>query len=104
MNIMTYWGYTSDTSKTGGYTPGDGLSEATRFGWSYPGPPDHPFYEFNKKAFAYNTGGMPPPWEPTGEVYIIKHADGSGYSKFQVTSVRYRSGYTYLLSVRFENL
>jgi hypothetical protein len=94
MNIMTYWGYAS----------GDGLSEGTQFYWSVPGPPGNPFYEFNKKAFAYNTGGMPPPWVPTKEVYIIKHADGSGYSKLQFTGVRYRSGYTYILSFHFENL
>jgi hypothetical protein len=94
MNIMTYWGYAS----------GDGLSEATKFDWSSPGPPDQPFYEFNKMAFAYNTGGMPPSWEPTHQVYIIKHADGSGYSKFQITTVRYQKGYTYVLNFRFAKL
>jgi hypothetical protein len=94
MNIMTYWGYAS----------GDGLSEGTQFGWSVPGPPSDPFYEFNKKAFAYNTGGMPPPWVPTKEVYIIKHADGSGYSKLQFTGVRYRTSYTYILSFCFAKL
>jgi hypothetical protein len=94
MNIMTYYGYLS----------GDGLTEATAFGWSKPGPPSAPFYEFNKKAFAYVEGGMPPPWFPTNQVYIIQHGDGTSYSKFQVNTLRYRSGYTFILSFRFKNL
>jgi hypothetical protein len=77
MNIMTYYGYAS----------GDGLSETTAFGWSNPGPPMSPFYEFNKKAFANCPGGMPPPWQATGQVYIIKHADEDSYSKFQVNAL-----------------
>jgi hypothetical protein len=95
MNIMTYYGYES----------GDGLTEATVFGWSTnPGPPGGPFYEFNKKAFAYVIGGMPPPWFPTKHVYIIRHADGISYSKFQVYALRYEKGYTYIVSFKFKPL
>jgi hypothetical protein len=94
MNIMTYYGYAS----------GDGLTADTAFGYSTPGPPSHPFYEFNKKAFAYVTGGMPPPWHPTQQIYIIRHADGVSYSKFQVTALRYQTGFTYVLGFRFANL
>jgi hypothetical protein len=94
MNIMTYYGYLT----------GDGLSEATQFGWSFPGPPGSPFYEFNKKAFAAALGGMPPPWYATGEVYIIRHADGVSYSKLQFPAVRYQRGFTYIVSFKFKNL
>jgi hypothetical protein len=94
MNLMTYYGY----------AVGDGLTEATAFSWSPPGPPGAPFYEFNKKAFGYVTGGMPPPWYPTKQVYIIRHANGTSYSKFQVSSLRYQRGYTFLLSFTFKNL
>jgi hypothetical protein len=94
MNIMTYYGYLT----------GDGLSEATQFGWSFPGPPGAPFYEFNKKAFAGAYGGMPPRWYPSNEVYIIRHADGVSYSKFQVPTVRYQKGFTYVVSFKFKNL
>ncbi|MDR0998780.1 MAG: FMN-binding protein [Treponema sp.] len=91
MNIMTYFGYAS----------GDGLSESTQFYWSFPGPPSGPFYEFDKKAFAAVTGGMPPPWYPTRQVYIIRHADGTSYSKFQVFALKYQSG-TFALSFKFK--
>jgi hypothetical protein len=94
MNIMTYYGYRD----------GDGLSEETRFDWSIPGPPVAPFYEFNKKAFAAVLGGMPPPWYATGEVYIIRHADGVSYSKLQFPTVRYQRGFNYIVSFRFKNL
>jgi hypothetical protein len=94
MNIMTYYGYLT----------GDGLSEETKFGWSDPGPPSAPFYEFNKKAFAYVGGGMPPPWYPTGQVYIIRHADGVSYSKLQVSALKYQRGYTYTVGFKFKKL
>jgi hypothetical protein len=93
MNIMTYYGYASGTG-----------SETDPFLWSTPGPPEAPFYEFNKKAFGAVTGGMPPPWYPTKEVYIIRHADGTSYSKFQVYSLSYRRGYSFIVSFKFKNL
>jgi hypothetical protein len=93
-NIMTYYGYLS----------GDGESAATCFRWSDPGPPNAPFFEFNKKAFAQVAGGMPPPWSATGQVYIIRHGDGSGYSKVQFTKVTYIKGFKFDISIRFEEL
>jgi hypothetical protein len=94
MNIMTYYGYEA----------GDGLSPETPFTISTNAPYAVPFFKFNKKAFAYSETGMPPPWRPTMQVYIIKHADGSGYSKFQVHEFSYKTGYTYTISFKFETL
>jgi hypothetical protein len=94
MNIMTYYGYLS----------GSGLSEDDPFEWSLPGPPSSPVDEVNKKAFAAVLGGMPPPWYPTGEVYIIRHADGVSYSKLQFPTVRYQSGLSYRVGFKFKNL
>jgi hypothetical protein len=91
---MTYYGYEG----------GDG-SKANPFSWSTdPGPPIGPFYKFNKKAIGYATGGMPPPWYPTNQVYIIRHANGTSYSKLQVYSLRYQVGYNFILGFKFENL
>ena len=92
MNIMTYYGYRT----------GSGETMEDPFEWSVPGPPSAPFYEFNKKAFAYVTGGMPPPWYPTRRVYIVRHGDGEHYSKFQVSALRYQTGFTFVLTFRFE--
>jgi uncharacterized protein with FMN-binding domain len=92
MNIMTYYGYAS----------GDGSTEASPFGWSVPGPPFSSFFEFNKKAFAEEGNGMPPPWYPTQQVYIIGHGDGVSYSKFQITDITYST--KFILSFRFKNL
>jgi hypothetical protein len=94
MNIMTYYGFLT----------GDGLTPGTGFGWSDPGPPSDPFFEFNKKAYAYVEGGMPPPWFPSQEVYVIRHADGVSYSKFQIYALKYQRGYTFLLSFKFKKL
>ncbi|MDR1315961.1 MAG: HmuY family protein [Spirochaetales bacterium] len=93
MNIMTYFGYAG----------GDGLAAETMFDWSSPGPPMSPFFEFNKHAFSTCPGGMPPPWDETGEVYIIRHGNGQMYSKFQVNSLSFASS-TYHLSFRFERV
>jgi hypothetical protein len=97
MNIMTYYGY-RDTENY------DGTSEEKAFQWSLPGPPSYPFYDFNKKAFAYVEGGMPPPWHETGQVYVVRHADGETYSKLQFYSVAYRSGYIYRVKFKFKTL
>jgi hypothetical protein len=93
MNIMTYYGYAS----------GDGLTADTAFGWSSPGPPMSPFFEFNKKAFATCPGGMPPPWDETGQIYIIGLAGGDAYAKFQVNALSFGSS-TYNLSFKFAGL
>lgn len=97
MNIMTYYGYRDAVNY-------DGTSEAKSFQWSLPGPPANPFYEFNKKAFARVSGGMPPPWEETGQVYVIRHGDGETYSKLQFYDVYYWSGYNYRVKFKFKTL
>ncbi|MDR0709343.1 MAG: HmuY family protein, partial [Spirochaetaceae bacterium] len=93
MNIMTYYGYLS----------GDGLTADTTFSWSTPGPPMSPFFEFNKKAFATCPGGMPPPWDETGVIYVIRLAGGDAYAKFQVDALSFGSS-TYSLSFKFAGL
>jgi hypothetical protein len=46
-------------------------------------------YLYNKKQFYRMVpgSGMPPQFEILNQVYIIKHGDGAGYSKIQVTSM-----------------
>ncbi|MDR0389746.1 MAG: hypothetical protein LBH73_06725, partial [Spirochaetaceae bacterium] len=43
-------------------------------------------YLFNKRQ-AYTMRGMPPAYNPTGQVYIIRHGDGVTYSKVQLSDV-----------------
>jgi hypothetical protein len=93
MNIMTYFGYES----------GDG-SEGSPFDLSTDAPFIHPFFEFDKKAYTYAGTTMPPTWYPTKQVYIIRHADGASYSKFQVSAVRYERGFTFIVGFKFKNL
>jgi uncharacterized protein with FMN-binding domain len=93
MNIMTYYGYESGT----------GLSLDTAFTLTTGAPFSQPFYLFNKKAFAYVDPGMPPVWHPEEQVYIIRHADGVSYSKFQVSSLAYGSS-RFSLDMKFIKL
>jgi hypothetical protein len=70
INIMTFVGYSNEDEN-------DGLSQ------------DKPFaapYNYNKKQFYSGGSGMPPVYTPTNQIYIIKHGDGSGYSKIQITA------------------
>jgi hypothetical protein len=93
MNIMTYYGYEG----------GDG-SYSNPFTLSTGAPFGHPFFEFNKKAFAAAGTTMPPSWYETNQVYVIRHADGASYSKFQVYDFFYTRGYKYTISFKFEPL
>jgi hypothetical protein len=43
-------------------------------------------YNFDKKQ-AYRMTGMPPNYTPTKQVYIVRHGDGEGYSKVQLSEV-----------------
>jgi hypothetical protein len=43
---------------------------------------------------------MPPGFAETGQIYIIRHADGVHHSKFQVTKFKY--GYT--MTLKFSQL
>jgi hypothetical protein len=101
MNIMSYFGFSS----------GDGSAE-NPFGIN--APPVNPdgslnlaeyiFYDFNKKAAYKGTGGMPPHYDITGQVYIIQHADGTGYSKLQVTRAAYATGYNWTFRIQFSKV
>jgi hypothetical protein len=78
MNIMTYFGFPG----------GDGLTALTAFEIIPYVPPepleDYIFYDFDKMAAYEGTGGMPPGFDATQQVYIIRHYDGTTYSKLQV--------------------
>ncbi|MDR1566407.1 MAG: FMN-binding protein [Treponema sp.] len=70
LNVMTYAGYQNENDV-------DGKSEAAAYDTNY---------LYDKRAFYKSLPGtMPPNFEPTGQVYIIRHADGQHYSKLQVT-------------------
>jgi hypothetical protein len=77
MNVMTFMGYDNENEE------GAGFSEERPFSLNY---------RYNKKGFYVNEmdpvtgmGIMPPLFSASGQVYIIRHGDGKGYSKFQVT-------------------
>jgi uncharacterized protein with FMN-binding domain len=92
MNLMTYHGYSGGVG-----------TQADPFTFR-PETPARPFYLFNRKGYTYSPAGMPPKWYPTGQVYVIRHADGTAYSKFQVTAITYISGYNFRVSFRFKNI
>jgi hypothetical protein len=93
MNIMTYYGY-----------EGGAGSSNDPFIMSTGAPFEHPFFEFNKKAFAAAGTTMPPSWYETNQVYVIRHADGTSYSKFQAYDFFYTKGFKYTISFKFEPL
>jgi hypothetical protein len=83
INIMTYVGYGS----------GDGSSSENAF----------QSYAYNQKQF-YKSATMGA-FEPTGQVYIIKHGDGSHYSKIKIEEYESSTANgtdTYL--IRYQNL
>jgi hypothetical protein len=86
LNIMSYIGYGNEDET------GAGLSESKPYDVQY---------KYNKKAFYRNAGSMPPNFQPTKQVYIIRHGDGIHYSKFQVTAYT-RNPDTF--TIKFENL
>jgi hypothetical protein len=69
LNVMTFVGYSNESEN-------DGLSQEKNF--SAP-------YSYDKKQY-YVGAGMPPKFDVTNQIYIIKHGDGSTYSKVQVTA------------------
>jgi hypothetical protein len=69
INVMTFVGYSNEDEN-------DGLSQDKAFSASY---------QYNKKQF-YNSEGMPPVMSVSNQIYIIKHGDGSKYSKIQITA------------------
>jgi hypothetical protein len=107
MNILTYFGFLS----------GDGLSDATSFQPNTPpsgapmGPTADPawktfqWYSFDKKAAYYHVPGTmmaptPANYKTTDQVYIIRHADGTSYSKFQISDMAYSSP-NYAVELKF---
>jgi hypothetical protein len=93
LNVMTYAGYryedTPYASKDPDYPSGiyDGSTEKMALS----GSGYLVNFEYNKKAYYVNppleNGGlrMPPDFEATGQVYIVRHGNGVEHSKFQVT-------------------
>jgi hypothetical protein len=89
LNVITYVGY-PDLAK--GYPKkGDGsgldadncfrrfdVAEMTA---------DYSPYLFNKRQAYTMGGGMPPKYGPTKQVYIVRHGDGKGHSKVQLSEV-----------------
>jgi hypothetical protein len=101
MNMMTYFGFNGgngliyeDPFRSIPRDPdGDGPEPAVPL-------PNYVFYPFNKKAAYEGTGGMPPGFKETKQIYIIRHADGVHHSKFQVTAF----AYGYAMDLKFQQL
>lgn len=78
MNVMSFPGYHNENSA-------DGKTKETALGAAVVN------YKYDKKAYYWNPplpdGGlrMPPDFQPTKQVYIIRHGNGVEYSKFQVS-------------------
>jgi chitinase len=69
INIMTFVGYPNE-DENNGLTP--------ESPWNAP-------YNYDKKQF-YNSEGMPPVMSASNQIYIIKHGDGSKYSKILINA------------------
>lgn len=74
INVMTFTGYNNEEKK-------DGRTRAAAFS---------PSFSYNKKQF-YSARGMPPAYRLTGQVYIIRHGDGSGQSRVQIRAYESQS-------------
>jgi hypothetical protein len=70
-NVMSFVGFSNETDV------GVGLTSDKPYSYTY---------LYDKKNFYSNPGGvMPPKFITTGQVYIVRHGDGTHYSKIQVT-------------------
>ncbi|MDR2313643.1 MAG: HmuY family protein [Spirochaetaceae bacterium] len=79
MNVMTYLGYVGgDGSGTNPY----------KANYPFTNPSAYSPYEYNKKQF-YKIEAVAKPFLVTNQVYIIKHGDGVGYSKVQITGFEF---------------
>jgi hypothetical protein len=97
LNVMTYVGYTSGTG-----TESEPYTTVPMQG----GPPsdDYVPYLYDKKHFVSMTHMMPPvgaTYALSNQVYIIKHGDGTHYSKVQITEYASDSGD--VLKVKYQN-
>jgi hypothetical protein len=69
LNVSTYVGYDNEGTA-------DGTTSDKAFSASY---------KYNKKQFYVMVSMQPLTIDPTLQVYIVKHADGTHYSKVQIT-------------------
>ncbi|MDR1507450.1 MAG: hypothetical protein LBI67_10160 [Treponema sp.] len=66
-------------------------------------------YLFDRKQF-FSMKGMPPNYTPNYRVYIIRHGNGTDYSKVQISDVyleydsRTMSNSVFVLQIRHESL
>jgi hypothetical protein len=73
MNVMTFLGYGNEKIN-------DGITAGKYFSNDF---------RYDKRPYYTNVGlTMPPNFQPTLRVYIIRHGDGIRYSKLQVTEFR----------------
>jgi hypothetical protein len=86
LNVMSFVGHENENEEGAGVDQ-DNCYNAT--------------YLYDKRQYYYNAAGMPPVFQITKQVYIIRHGDGVRYSKFQVTAYT-RNPDTF--TVKFENL
>jgi hypothetical protein len=85
-NVMTYVGYehgNGTTNSFGSWVPSANPTEVPHDYTGYPANGPLTVYKYN--ADQYYTSASMTSYPSTNKVYIIKHADGSGYSKVQVT-------------------
>jgi hypothetical protein len=79
LNVITYAGYISGN----GMTPEDPFQynavDMSNLASFIP-------YRFNKRE-AYSMKGMPPVYTPTMRVYVVRHGDGTAYSKLQLSEI-----------------
>jgi hypothetical protein len=94
LNVITYAGYKAG----GGETREDPFQPNSVEGALTSFVP----YLFNKKQ-AYTMRGMPPIYTPTNRVYIVRHGDGGGFSKIQLSEV-YIEADRYYLELRYAPL
>jgi hypothetical protein len=89
LNVMTYVGYpdlAQGYPKTGNGSGIDPDNCFRRFDVAEM-TADYSPYLFNKRQAYTMGGGMPPEYGPTKQVYIIRHGDGKGHSKVQLSEV-----------------
>jgi hypothetical protein len=107
LNVMTYLGYPDS-----GAAESNGLTLETYFKRKEPdstGMASYVPYLFDRKQF-FSMQGMPPNYTPTYRVYIVRHGNGTDYSKVQISDVyleydsRNMSDSIFVLRVRHEVL
>jgi hypothetical protein len=75
MNVMTYMGYTGGTGTLSDFYTTNTISNPAT---------DVPYTNDKRQCYSMVTM-VPPVYDVTGEVYIIRHGNGTYYSKIEVT-------------------